>query len=125
MKNGKHAGVGVPAAGTLAECWELVDTSERTRRHCIMLENDCYGYNELLVLNMVRAGLFGDLTHAEAAYIHDLRKILTEDANEGLWRRFPHTKEDGNLYPTHGLGPVSRYLGINRGDQFETMVSMS
>lgn len=125
MKNGKHAAVEVPAAGTLAECWELVDTSEKTRRHCIMLENDCYGYNELLVLNMVQAGLFGALTHAECAYIHDLRKILTEDANEGLWRRIPHTKENGNLYPTHGLGPVAHYLGINRGDRFETLVSMS
>jgi len=125
MKNGKHVGVEVPAAETLDECWDLVKTSEKTRRHCMMLENACYGYNELMVLNMVQAGLFGDLTHGECAYIHDLRKILTEDANEGLWRRFPHTKENGNLYPTHGLGPVSRYLGINRGDRFETLVSMS
>jgi hypothetical protein len=125
MKHGKHAGVEVPAATTLKECWELVDTSERTRRHCIMLENCCYGYNELLVLNLVRAGRLGELTHGEAAYIHDLREILTEDANEGLWRRVPHTQRNANLYPTHGLGPVANYMGIQRGDRFDYLVSMS
>ena len=89
-----------------------------------MLENCCYGYNELLVLNMVRAGLLGELTHAEAAYIHDLREILFDD-HEGLWRRDEHFARNGNLYPTHGLGPVARYLDINRGDRFEALVSMS
>jgi len=125
MRNGKHAAVEVPAATTLDHCWDLVNTSERTRRHCIMLENVCYGYNEMMVLNMVRDGLFGELTHGEAAYIHDLRGILTEDANEGLWRRFPHMRRNGNLYPTHGLGPVAQYLGIHHGDRFEVQVSMS
>lgn len=125
MKNGKHAGLEVPAAVTLKECWELVDTSEKTRRHCIMLENCCYGYNEMMVLNMVRAGLFGELIHGEAAYIHDLRSLLFEDQSEGLWRRFPHIDRDGNLYPTHGLGPVAQYMDINRGDRFDHLVSMS
>ena len=125
MKNGKHTGVEVPAATTLKECWELVDTSEKTRRHCIMMENCCYGANEMIVLNMVRAGLFGELLHGEAAYIHDLRSLLFEDQSEGLWRRFPHITRDGNLYPTHGLGPVAQYMDVNRGDRFDYLVSMS
>ncbi|HEY7514462.1 MAG TPA: Gfo/Idh/MocA family oxidoreductase, partial [Vicinamibacteria bacterium] len=125
MTAGKHAFVEVPAATTLEDCWTLVDASERTRRHCVMLENCCYGYNELMVLNMARAGFFGELTHAEAAYIHDLRKLLFEDEGEGLWRRAEHVGRDGNLYPTHGLGPVASYLDVNRGDRFERLVSMS
>ena len=125
MKNGKHTGVEVPAAKTLKECWELVDISEETRRHCIMMENCCYGANEMMVLNMVRAGLFGELLHGEAAYIHDLRSLLFEDQSEGLWRRYPHITRDGNLYPTHGLGPVAQYMDINRSDRFDYLVSMS
>ncbi len=125
MENGKHAASEVPAAFTIADCWKLVDTSEKTRRHCIQLENCCYGYNEMMVRNMVNGGLFGDLTHGEAAYLHDLRGVLTEDRSEGLWRRIPHTTRNGNLYPTHGLGPVAHYMSINRGDRFESMVSMS
>ncbi len=125
MNSGKHALVEVPAASTIEDCWKLVDTSEKTRRHCIMTENCCYGYTELMVLNMIKAGLFGDLLYGEGAYLHDLRKILFEDRSEGLWRRFPHTKRNGNLYPTHGLGPVANYMGINRGDRFDYMVSMS
>ena len=125
MKQGKHAAVEVPAASTIEDCWKLVNTSEQTRRHCIMLENCCYGYNELLVLAMVRDGLFGDLLHGECAYIHDLRHQLFEDKSEGLWRRFPHTRHNGNLYPTHGLGPVANYMSINRGDRFDYLVSMS
>src|ERR1700687_854922 len=125
MNAGKHAGVEVPAVNTLEECQALVNTSERTRRHCMIMENCCYGYSELLVLNMIRAGLFGELLHGEGAYIHDLRGELFEDKSEGLWRRVPHTKRNGNLYPTHGLGPVASYMGINRGDRFEHIVSMS
>jgi len=125
MRQGKHAAVEVPAARTLRECWDLVNASEAARRHCIMLENCCYGYNELLVLNMVRAGRFGELTHAAAGYIHDLRAELFSNQGEGLWRRAEHFHRDGNLYPTHGLGPVARYLGVNRGDRFESLVSMS
>jgi len=125
MNAGKHAATEVPAAYTVADCWKLVDTSERTGRHCIMLENCCYGYNELLVLNMVRAGLFGELKHAGAGYNHDLRSILFENRDEGLWRRAHHTLRNSNLYPTHGLGPVAFYLGINRGDRFDYLVSMA
>jgi predicted dehydrogenase len=125
MRQGKHAAVEVPAAKTIDECWQLVRTSEQTRRHCVMLENCCYGYNELLVLNMVRAGLLGELTHGACAYNHDLRDELFSNAGEGLWRRFEHLKRNGNLYPTHGLGPVARYMDIHRGDRFESLVSMS
>jgi hypothetical protein len=125
MKNGKHAFVEVPAAQTIEDCWKLVDASESTRRHCIMLENCCYGYTELMVLNMVRDGLFGDLLYGEGAYLHDLRRLLFEDRGEGLWRRKWHTERDGNLYPTHGLGPVANYMGVNRGDRFDYLVSMS
>jgi predicted dehydrogenase len=125
MANGKHAATEVPAALTVEDCWTLVNASERTRRHCIMMENCCYGYNELLVLQMVRAGLFGEVKHGGAAYNHDLRSILFETKDEGLWRRFAHLNRNGNLYPTHGLGPVARYLDIHRGDRFDYLVSMS
>lgn len=125
MQKGKHVAVEVPAATTLDDCWRLVNTSEATRRHCIMLENCCYGYNETLVLRMVRAGQFGDLLYGEGAYLHDLREELFSNRGEGLWRRTVHTQRNGNLYPTHGLGPVANYMGINRGDRFDYLVSMS
>lgn len=125
MKQGKHAITEVPAATTIEDCWKLVDTSERTRRHCLMIENCCYGENETLILNMVRAGLFGDLLYGEAAYLHDLREELFSNQGEGLWRRWFHTQLNGNMYPTHGLGPVANYMGINRGDRFDYLVSMS
>jgi predicted dehydrogenase len=125
MKNGKHAAVEVPACTTLQECWEIVDTSEATRKHCVILENCCYGSNEMMVLGMVRDGLFGEITHGEAAYLHDLRTILTSSEGEGQWRRFPHVQRNGNLYPTHGLGPVAHYMDIHHGDRFDYMVSVS
>jgi predicted dehydrogenase len=125
MKNGKHAATEVPAAYTIDDCWDLVHTSEKTRRHCMLMENCCYGENELLVLQMVKEGVFGDLLHGGAAYNHDLRSILFEKRDEGLWRRWHHTQRNGNLYPTHGLGPVAWYLGIHKGDRFDYMVSMS
>ena len=125
MERGKHAFLEVAAALTVDECWQLVNTSERTQRHCVMLENCCYGENELFVLNLARAGVFGELTHAECAYLHDLRTVLFALGTEGDWRRDYHSQLDGNLYPTHGLGPVAQYLGVGRGDQFAFLVSMS
>ncbi|HTO05267.1 MAG TPA: Gfo/Idh/MocA family oxidoreductase [Opitutus sp.] len=125
MERGKHAFLEVAAAVTVDECWQLVDTSERTQRHCVLLENCCYGENELFVLNLVHHGVFGELTHAECAYIHDLRRVLFSLGTEGDWRRDYHWQYDGNLYPTHGLGPVAQYLGLGRGDQFKFLVSMS
>ncbi len=125
MKHGKDVCVEVPAVVTLDECWKIVKTSEETRKHCMILENCCYGYNETLILRMVHDGKFGDLLYGEGAYLHDLRKGLFGDKGEGLWRRAEHTMRDGNLYPTHGLGPVSNYMGIQRGDRFGCIVSMS
>ncbi|HSA54537.1 MAG TPA: Gfo/Idh/MocA family oxidoreductase [Gemmatimonadaceae bacterium] len=125
MEHGKHAATEVPAATTIADCWTLVNLSERTRRHCLLMENCNYGYNELLVLSMVRAGVFGEIKAGGAAYNHDLRAILWETKDEGLWRRDAHTKRNGNLYPTHGLGPVAFYMDVNRGDRLEYLVSMS
>ncbi|HSH81458.1 MAG TPA: Gfo/Idh/MocA family oxidoreductase [Herpetosiphonaceae bacterium] len=125
MEHGKHAAVEVPAATTIEGCWRLVDTAERTRQHCVMLENCCYGYNEMLVNRMVHAGLFGEVTHGEAAYIHDLREPLLADAGMSTWRRGPHMTRNGNLYPTHGLGPVAWYMDIDRGDRFDYLVSVS
>jgi hypothetical protein len=125
MEHGKHAFVEVAAAVTVDDCWKLVDTSERTRRHCVLLENCCYGREELFVLNMAREGVFGELTHGECAYLHDLRSMLFSLGTEGDWRRDYHWQYNGNLYPTHGLGPVAQYLGVGRGDQFQYLVSMS
>ena len=125
MEHGKHAFVEVAAAVTVDDAWKLVDTSERTQRHCSLLENCCYGENELFVLNMAREGVFGELTHGECAYLHDLRGVLFSLGTEGDWRRDYHWQYNGNLYPTHGLGPVAQYLGVGRGDQFKYLVSTS
>ena len=125
MRSGKHTAVEVPAAYTIDGCWELVETAEATLKHCVMMENCCYGRREMMILNMVRQGLLGEILHAEGAYIHDLRAIKFSDANEGLWRLDHSLTRNGNLYPTHGLGPVAQCLDINRGDQFEYLVSMS
>lgn len=125
MEQGKHAFIEVAAAVTIEDCWRLVNTSERVQKHCVMLENCCYGENELFVLNMAREGVFGDLVHAECAYLHDLRSMLFSLGTEGDWRRDYHWQYNGNLYPTHGLGPVAQYLGVGRGDQFKFLVSMS
>jgi len=125
MKHGKDVALEVPGVTTIEDCWKIVKTSEETRKHCMMLENCCYGYNETLILRMVHAGKFGELLYGEGAYLHDLREELFSTAGEGLWRRAEHTKNDGNLYPTHGLGPVANYMGIQRGDRFGHIVSMS
>ena len=125
MKAGKHAATEVPAAYTVDACWELVETAEATLRHCVMMENCCYGRSEMMVLKMVRSGLLGELLHAEGAYIHDLRAIKLAETSEGLWRWRHSTTRNGNLYPTHGLGPVAQCLDIQRGDAFDYLVSMS
>lgn len=125
MKHGKDVALEVPGVTTIEDCWKIVKTSEETRKHCMMLENCCYGYNETLILRMVHAGKFGELLYGEGAYLHDLREELFSTAGEGLWRRAEHLKRDGNIYPTHGLGPVANYMGIQRGDRFGYIVSMS
>ena len=125
MNNGKHAAVEVPAAVTLDECWQLVDTAEQTQRHCIMLENCCYGEIEMLVLGMARQGALGELIHGEAGYLHGLPEFLMSQDSAAVWRRRFLTRLNGNLYPTHGLGPVAQYMGIHAGDRFDRLVSMS
>ncbi|MCX5762198.1 MAG: Gfo/Idh/MocA family oxidoreductase [Gemmatimonadetes bacterium] len=125
MAAGKHVSSECPFGSTLKELWALVDASEKSRKHCLQLENCNYGYNEMLVNRMVHAGVLGEPLHGAAAYLHDLRDILFEDRDEGLWRRRWHTRNNANLYPTHGLGPVSWYLDIHKGDRFDYMVSMS
>jgi hypothetical protein len=125
MRSGKHAATEVPAAVTLDECWQLVETAERTERHCVMLENCCYDRREMLMLHLVRQGVFGELLHAECGYNHDLRDVKFSTEGEGLWRRAHSTRRNGNLYPTHGLGPVAQCMNINRGNRFDHLVSMS
>jgi predicted dehydrogenase len=125
MKNGKHAVTEVPAAMSLEDCWALVETAERTGKHCQMMENCCYDRIELMTLNLVRQGVLGEVLHAEAGYLHDLREVKFSKEGEGLWRRAWSQKLNGNLYPTHGLGPVAQCLNINRGDAFDFLVSLS
>lgn len=125
MENGKHAATEVPAAVTLEECWQLVETAEKQKKHCVMMENCCYNRTELLTLNLVRKRLLGDILYASGGYLHDLRDVKFSKDGEGLWRRAHAMKRNGNLYPTHGLGPIAQCTNINRGNQFESLVSMS
>jgi len=125
MKNGKHTATEVPAAMTVDDCWAMVEAAEKYRRHCVMMENCNYDRMEMMAYNMVRQGVFGEILHAEGGYLHDLREIKFENRGEGLWRRAWAEKLDGNLYPTHGLGPIANCLTINRGDRFDYLVSMS
>jgi len=127
MKKGAHAFVEVPIAVTLEEMWDIVITSEQTKKHCMMMENVNYGRDELLYLNMCRQGVIGDLLHAEAAYIHELRgQMANEERGTGFWRTHHYAHRNGNLYPTHGLGPVAQYMNLARGeDNFNSLVSFS
>jgi len=127
MQSGAHAFLEVPMAVTLEEHWELVNVSERTQKHCMMMENVNYGREELMYLNMCRQGVIGELLHAEASYIHELRfQMKEEERGTGSWRTHHYAKRNGNLYPTHGLGPVAQYMNLGRGeDNFDRIVSFS
>lgn len=146
MENGKHVAIEVPAATTLAECWQLVNTAEKTRRHCMMLENCCYDEFEMATLNMAQQKVFGEIVHVEGAYIHDLKGLMfrqrlseNESYQPGIgrvntpglsgywnyWRKQFNIEHDGNPYPTHGLGPVCQILNIHRGDKMNYLISMS
>jgi hypothetical protein len=126
MEHGKHVATEVPAALTIDECWQLVETSEKTRKHCMMLENCCYDFFEMLTLNMARQGMFGELVHAEGAYIHNLLDLnFDKNGYYDMWRLKQNIGSSGNLYPTHGLGPIAQCLDINRGDKMDYLVSMS
>lgn len=148
MEQGKHVAVEVPAATTLDECWLLVNTAEKNRKHCMMLENCCYDKFEMATLNMAQQGVFGELVHVEGAYIHDLRSLnfnkrtsQTEAYEPGIgesvkkrpgltgywdyWRKKYNIEHTGNPYPTHGLGPVCQILNIHRGDKMNHLISLS
>jgi len=127
MNSGAHAFVEVPMATTIEDMWEIINTSEKTRKHCMMMENVNYGRDEMMYLNMCRKGVIGDFLHAEAAYIHELRFQMEEQKRgTGSWRTHHYAKGRGNLYPTHGLGPVAQYMNLARGDDnFNTLISYS
>jgi len=127
MRAGAHAFVEIPIALTIQQMWDLVNTSEETGRHCMLMENVNYGREELLYLNMVRQGLLGELLHGEAAYIHELRSQMNEvERGTGSWRTYHYSKRNGNLYPCHGLGPVAQYMSLGRTeDTFGRLVSFS
>ncbi len=137
MEHGKVALNEVPGCLTIDECWELVETSERTKIPCMMLENCCYGEYEMAMFNMVKQGVFGEIVHGEAGYIHDQRSLQynsryhTLDGNPDAsvagrpgWTLDFYSKHAGNWYPTHGLGPVAKYMDINHGDNFDFLVSL-
>ena len=124
MDHGKHVAIEVPAALTVKDCWALVDKAEETQLHCMMLENCCYDFFELATLNMARLGVFGEVIHAEGAYIHDLRAGKFKEYYKH-WRLEYSKYHTGNPYPTHGLGPVAQIMGINQGDRMDYLSSVS
>ena len=145
MEHGKNVGVEVPAAMTVDECWQLVETSERTRRVCMQLENRCYNETEMMMFNAIRKGELGEVVYAESGYIHEIRNVLMPkqfpDGTYEPWPKAPRIPSKGaivdglgwrgrvdkvhcgNLYPTHGVGPISQILGINRGDNYDYIVA--
>ena len=140
MKQGKYAGVEVSATVTLKESWDLVNMYEKTGSHCMILENVCYRRDVMATLNMVRQGMFGTLSHVQCGYQHDLREVKFNDGkqaygggvefgekgfSEAKWRTQHSIDRNGDLYPTHGLGPVAEMLNINRGNQFAYLTSMA
>jgi predicted dehydrogenase len=122
MEHGKHVAIEVPAAMTLDEIWKLVDTSERTRKHCMQLENCVYDFFELTSLNMAQQGIFGEVLHVEGSYIHNLEDFWGAYWNN--WRMDYNQKHRGDIYATHGMGPACQLLDIHRGDRMKTLVSM-
>ena len=124
MEKGKHAMIEVPSAMFVDECWELVETAERRRVHCMQLENCCYGEAELLALNLCKLGMLGELVHGEGGYIHDRRWQIFNDAQWERWRNHWNEKHAGNYYSTHGLGPICLDMGVNRGDRLDYLVSV-
>ena len=128
MESGKHAATEVPAALTIDECWQLVDTSEKTGKHCVMLENYCYFRKAMTVLNMIRKGIFGELLHLEGRteedWVRENWHMFNSDGTIG-WCAEYMAEHNGNLYPTHGFGPIAVWANINRGDRLDHLVSMS
>ena len=124
MKAGKHVGSETPVAYTIDECWALVEAKEKTGRHFMLLENYPWARTRMMVLNMAHTGIFGEVTYGEGNYIHDTRNLAYEDDGKLAWRGEIARQYRGNVYPTHALGPVSLWMGINRGDRYATVVSM-
>jgi predicted dehydrogenase len=124
MKAGKYAATEVPAAITVAQCWELVNTSEQTGVPCMMLENDCFGRGALMALNLVQRGVLGEIIHCAGGYDHDIRAGLLRNG-ELSWRGMHALRRNANLYPTHPIGPIAWWTDINRGDRFTYLTSMS
>ncbi|MCD8310808.1 MAG: Gfo/Idh/MocA family oxidoreductase [Prevotellaceae bacterium] len=122
MEHGKHAAIEVPAATTLDEIWALINTSERTRKHCMMLENCVYDFFEMTTLNMAQQGLFGEILHVEGSYIHNLEEFWPVYWNN--WRLDFNREFRGDVYSTHGLGPACQLLDMHRGDRMTTLVAM-
>ena len=129
MESGLHVFTEVEMTNTLEGNWELVETAERTRRHCMMLENCCYGEDEMLMFNLAKRGKLGDVMHGEAGYIHDCRKLMFPEklGDEEPWRTMfiSGKRKPGNDYPTHGLGPLAQAMDVNRGDRFDYLVSIT
>jgi predicted dehydrogenase len=123
MRAGRHAATEVPMAASMEELWELIETAEKTKRHCVMMENCNYDRTEMMVLNMVRQELFGELLNAECGYLHDLRRLKLPDYYVGRWRIKHSITRAGDNYPTHGLGPVAQWMNITRGNNFDYLVS--
>ena len=123
MRRGIPCGFEVGGASSLDECWELVKTWEHTHTPCMMLENCCYGRYELAVLQMIRAGLFGEIIHCEGGYQHQLGTNTVRLVSIGHERSFHHMHRNADLYPTHEIGPISQYIGINHGNRFLTLSS--
>ena len=125
MRGGKHVFTEVPSAFTVDQCWELVETSEKTKRHCMQLENCCYGEIEMLTFNLAKLGMLGELVHAEGAYIHDLRWMCAREwPGVECWRFDENRDHGGNRYPTHGLVPLCLTFDVNRGDRLDYLVSL-
>lgn len=122
MEHGKHVAIEVPAAMDMDEIWSLINTAERTRKHCMMLENCVYDFFELAALNMAQQGLFGEVLHVEGSYLHNLDDFWSEYWNN--WRLDYNAKHRGDVYPTHGIGPDCQVLNIHRGDRMEYLVAV-
>ena len=126
LLGGKHVGIELPIATELKQLWDLVDTSERTRKHLWLMENCSYGRNELAMLKMAHEGLFGEITNGHGGYLHDLRALLFSDTYyTDAWRRKWHTRSIASFYPMHGLAPIAAAMDINRGDRFATLRATS
>ena len=131
LENGKHTAIEVPSAMNLQQCWELINLSEQNRKHCMILENCCYDWFELDALNMAQKGVFGEVLYAKGAYIHNLDPFWdsywsnpANDPEKLGWRMKYNIENRGDVYATHGLGPVAQVMDIHRGDRFKTLVAM-